>query len=89
MTDPASIAAKPLKWRKPTDHPCEAETSICVADGIGGKYSIQADRIGKFLLWFAWDAFVWAAYPTLQAAKDAAEIDWQKRFRAHLERTAK
>lgn len=69
-------AAKPLRWRKPTDHPQDHDGAAFVADGIGGRYAVMSDG----MLWFAHDEFVWAAFATVAEAKKAAEADWQKRY---------
>lgn len=73
--------AKPLRWRKPTDHPQDDQHATCVADGIGGRYSICEQRAPMpFLLWFADDEFIWEQFDTVEAAKARAETDWQQRF---------
>lgn len=53
------------------------EGALCIANGIGGKYSITRDS-GNFLLWDADDEFTFQNYPTLEEAKAAGEADWQK-----------
>lgn len=77
--DLGGMRAKPLQWRKPTDHPSEDDEAVATADGIGGKYSITRES-DHYLLWWAWDCFVWEKHPTIEAAKSAAEADWQQRW---------
>jgi hypothetical protein len=72
--------AKPLFWRKPTDHPQDRESASWVANGIGGQYSIEPQRDGTFLLWWAHDNFIWEKCETIKEAKAKADADWQKRF---------
>lgn len=76
--------AKPLEWREPTDHPQDGyeEEIVAVADGFGGRYSIRSERDGSFLLWWAHDNFLFLQCASVNGAKVAAEVDWQKRFRA-------
>lgn len=78
---------KPLAWRKPTDHPLDhAETSVCVADGIGGKYAISdKDKNGDVLLWFAHDEFVFEAFREISVAKARAQADFEARLPALFE----
>lgn len=75
-------SAAPLHWRKPTDHPQDGfgEPGILlVADGIGGRYSINDSGSG-ILLWWAHDEFVWEACLSVEDAKAKAEADWQRRY---------
>lgn len=69
---------KPLRWRKPGKSGADLghEDAICIADGIGGKYSITKDS-GEFLLWWADDEFTFVKCQTLDAAKAIAESNWQ------------
>lgn len=78
---PVLPLAKPLDWRKPTDHPQDREGAILMAPGLGGRYSIEETRAGNFLLWMADDEFVWREFGTLERAKEAAERDWQVAYR--------
>lgn len=82
------MTAKPLEWRKPTDHPqdgCAEDGCILVAEGIGGQYQINRDTSdGSILLWWAHDNFIWEACASVHEAKQKAEADWQKRFRERL-----
>ena len=77
------MSAKPLNWRKPQPFGNDFgnEDKMFVADGIGGKYSIEKET-DHFLLWDAFDTFIWTSHATLNAAKAAAEADWQKQFAA-------
>lgn len=75
--------AKPLRWRKPTDHPQDNEDALWVADGIGGRYSIT-DQGDHVLLWMAEDNFAWQRFATVMQAKDAAEVNWQREFAKRL-----
>lgn len=70
---------KPLRWRKPNDTGSDLghQDAVCIANGIGGKYSITRGS-GDFLLWDCNDEFVFQNYPTLDEAKAAAEAHWQK-----------
>jgi len=74
---PDSIA-KPLYWRKSTDHP--QDSGQWVANGIGGRYSAEKQRDGSWLLWWAHDNFIWEACGTFAEVKEKAEADWQQRF---------
>lgn len=83
MTDQASGAggqrmAKPLFWRKATDHP--QDSGAWVADGISGRYSADKQRDGKWLLWWAHDNFIWEECADFAEVKAKAENDWQRRF---------
>jgi hypothetical protein len=69
-----------LEWRKPTNHPCDAEHSILVAEGFGGRYSIQED-LGWFLLWLDDDEFSWEKFETIAECKRYAECRFQKKVR--------
>ena len=71
------ITAKPLRWRKPSDHPQDMEDAAFVANGIGGRYAVTDDG----LLWWAHDEFTFEQFASIDAAKDAAEADWQRRIR--------
>lgn len=73
------MSAKPLVWTKPTDHPCDHDGSLWCANGIGGRYSITKES-DHFLLWLAEDEFIWRSHPTVKAAKEAAEADWQAAY---------
>lgn len=75
------MTAKPLHWYKGTDHPQDddGEDAAGMVWGIGGRYRITRGR-GDFLLWLARDEFVWTSHPTIKAAQDAAEADWQKAY---------
>lgn len=84
LTKAAEARAKPLFWRKPTDHPQDRETASWVANGIGGQYSIEPQRDGTFLLWWAHDNFIWEKCETIKEAKTKADADWQKRFAERL-----
>ncbi len=76
--------ARPLFWRKATDHPQDGGETGWVADGISGRYSAQKQRDGTWLLWWAHDNFIWEACATFAEAKEKAEADWQARFRRQL-----
>lgn len=78
---PAPVGVKELEWHVPTDHPSEMEdTAILIADGLGGKYAIsRPQKVGpKFLLWWAHDAFDWTGFDTPEAAKAAAQADYEQ-----------
>lgn len=85
------MAAKPLYWRPPTDHPqdgCREDGCILVSEGIGGRYHINSNA-GGVVLWWAHDNFLWEACASVEEAKQKAESDWQRRYRARaLEPTA-
>ncbi len=85
------MLAKPLEWNKPSDHPHDmgCEDAVCVAVGIGGRYSIEPMRGGHtgFLLWWAEDNFTFAECATVEEAQTKAEADWQQRY-ADLGRAA-
>lgn len=82
-----AVGVKALEWREPTDHPSDMEeSSMLVADGIGGKYSISHPQaVGpKYLLWWAHDEFDWSGFASVDEAKAAAFADYEKRFRSAL-----
>lgn len=64
-----------LDWYTPTDHPQDDEGAVCVAHGLGGRYSI-CDARGGVCLWYAGDEFTWTAHATLEEAKALAEDDF-------------
>lgn len=74
---------KPLKWYKPTDHPQDREHAKWMAHGVGGRYSITEERCSytgdtiEYLLWLAGDEFVWKSFKTIDAAKQAAQADFE------------
>lgn len=72
-------SARPLFWRKPTDHPQDGEGDW-VADGIGGRYSLDKQRDGTWLLWWAHDNFIFEKCATFAEGKQKAEADWQQRY---------
>jgi len=77
--------AKPLEWREPMDHPQDGweDDIVAVADGLGGRYSICRES-DHFLLWWAHDNFLFLQCASVNGAKVAAEVDWQKRIAAVL-----
>lgn len=77
-----------LAWRGPSDHPCDSPDAELIADGLGGRYSIYVEPGGGFLLWWAHDEFTWAAFPTIDDAKQAAQHDFETRIRAIVSVTA-
>ena len=84
--DPTSQAARPLKWRKPTEFDRDTfghEGAEWLAEGIGGHYAIQAD-LARFILWRIEDPFAFDHYDTAEAAKAAAEAHWQASIRRVL-----
>lgn len=87
MTRPLIGPAKPLEWYAPTDHPQDdfgEDGVVAIAHGIGGRYSIREERDGSFLLWWAHDEFLFLVCASINGAKVAAEVDWQKRFAAQM-----
>jgi hypothetical protein len=90
-----TITIKPLDWYEPTDHPQDMEdSSILVAHGVGGRYHISnrqlvriksPDNMG-YLLWGAEDGdeFVFTEHLTIEAAKAAAQADFEANIRAVL-----
>ena len=75
------MKALPLVWRQPTDHPDDhEETSILIADGIGGRYHITADRVDGYLLWLPSDAFTFVPFDTIEKAQAWAESEWQMEY---------
>ena len=77
------VAVKPLKWRKPTDHPQDDDDAVAVAPGLGGQYSITKES-DHALLWDAEDNFVWTQHPSVKDAKAAAQADYERRIRSAL-----
>ena len=77
------LVVKPLEWREPKDDGDDFghENDFLIADGIGGKYSIQQEA-DHMLLWWAWDGFVWERCESVDEAKSKAEADWQQRVRS-------
>lgn len=88
----ADMKIKSLEWRKPKDDGQDFghEDSILVADGIGGMYDICSTSLirktgGKgYLLWWAYDPFLFEEYETLESAQAAAEHHWQDAVRKVL-----
>jgi len=72
----ATEARNILEWRKPSDHPCDMENAIWVANGFGGRYSIQEVSDG-FLLWLDDDEFVWKQFGTVEKCQRYAECRFQ------------
>jgi hypothetical protein len=83
-----AVAVKPLEWREPTDHPKDPDEddSLFCADGIGGVYSVSVRQsVGPaYLLWWAHDPMDWAGFDTVEAAKAAAQADFEARIRSAL-----
>ena len=77
------IRVKPLKWRRPSDHPQDHAKSGTewIANGVGGRYCIHADG----LLWWADDPFTWGVFAGISEAKAAAQEDHEKRVIALVE----
>ena len=69
-----------LVWRKPRKHPQDMEDAILVAEGFGGRYSIEKQDDG-FLLWLDDDEFVWKQFVTIDECKRYAECRFQKKVR--------
>ena len=65
-----------LKWSKPNGHPQDSEDAIFVANGLGGRYSVESDGT----LWFAHDEFTWELCADVAAAKERAEADFRERL---------
>lgn len=78
MQDKMEARAKPLFWRKATDHP--QDSGQWVADGIAGRYSAEKQKDGSWLLWWAHDNFIWEKCADFAEVKRKAEADWQARF---------
>lgn len=86
----AGVRARPLKWRKPTDHPqddgCGDKLPLWVAHTIGGRYRIEEDSYGVHL----WgieegDEFRFETFKSVVEAKNAAEKEWQEAFAASVD----
>lgn len=76
------MLVKPLAWREPTNRPQDQGDALLITDGIGGQYSITSDVMGGFSLWWAHDMFLWTRFPTISAAKNAAQADFEERLMA-------
>lgn len=84
---------KSLEWRKPEDNGQDFGFEDCsyLADGIGGIYSIEPTTLTKltgdagFLLWWAYDPFIFEEHATEASAKASAEAHWQKTVSVLLE----
>lgn len=76
--------ARPLQWRRPNaqDHDMGLGSADQVADGIGGRYSIERQNDGSALLWWAHDAFQWESCASVNDARFKAEDDWQDKMQA-------
>lgn len=83
MTDiPMKVRAVALHWRKPSDHPQDSfgeADIVCIAFGLGGRYTIRRDDFGCHV-WWPEDEFTFDTYPDIVAAKTAAENHWQTEF---------
>ena len=71
--------AKPLTWRMRSDHPQDNQNAVLIADGIGGRYSIEAADAHGWILWWANDEFTFLKCVTLAEAHEATEANWQER----------
>lgn len=89
MTSPDQIAellgrvglsVKPLVWTQSPPPAFEHEPFVYWAAGIGGHY--RAERDG--LLWMAHDGFIWEQHASQEAAKAAAQSDYEQRILAGL-----
>lgn len=78
------VRVKELQWRKPADHPQDNSEALWVAPGLGGQYSITPEE-QHFLLWDADDNFSWSPYPSIAAAKAAAQSDYERRILSAIE----
>lgn len=70
---------RPLRWYKPTDHPCDREDALWMAMGYGGRYSIQEDG-GHYIVWMADDEFTFEQGESVDACKTIAERHWQSQI---------
>ncbi len=80
--DDVEKIAKPLFWRKASDHPQDWQGDL-IAFGLGGRYSIRTDDYGVHV-WWPEDEFTFTTYPDMKAAKAAAERHWQTEFAKRL-----
>jgi hypothetical protein len=80
----ADIRVGPLQWRAPTQHPQDAQDADEVAEGLGGRYSFYIRPQGEIILWFAHDEFIWQPFDSVEAAKAAAQTDFETRLRAFV-----
>lgn len=89
----SSVKVKPLEWREPTDHPMDDEDAICVADGLGGQYSVtqrqlvrreSPDNMGH-LLWDAEDCMSFTEHLNVEDAKAAAQTAYEVRIMSCIE----
>ena len=82
------VRVKKLEWRKPTDHPKDpdADDNIACADGLGGVYAVsRKQKVGPaYLLWWAHDPMDWSGFDTVDAAKAAAQTDYEARILSAL-----
>lgn len=69
-----------LHWRKPSERRGEPKDSICVAEGFGGQYAIQAD-LDKFIVWLDDDGFSFKTFSTVEKCKRYAECRFQHKVR--------
>ena len=84
-TSTEGAGVKALEWRVPRqDSPRDpdAEDVVYCADGIGGLYSIsRKQKVGpERLLWWAHDPFDWTGFDSIDAAKAAAQSDFERRI---------
>lgn len=75
---------RPLRWYKPTDHPCDREDALWMAMGYGGRYSIQEDG-GHYIVFMADDEFAFEQGESVDACKAIAERHWQSQIAALAE----
>lgn len=92
------VQIKTLDWYEPTDHPQDdADNSILVAHGIGGRYHISVRQLVRiqspdnmgYLLWGAKDGdeFTFTEHLTIDAAKASAQADFDAAVRACITET--
>lgn len=69
-----------LDWREPREHKQDMADDVLVAEGFGGRYSIEGQKDG-FLLWLDDDMFVCKQFATVEKCKRYAECRFQKKIR--------
>lgn len=87
------VKVRELEWYAPDPEDIQdSDDCVLMARGMGGRYSISArqlvcipspDNMG-YLLWDADDAFSFTEHLTIEAAKAAAQADFERRIRSAL-----
>lgn len=70
-----------LNWVTPRDQDAELEPDVLAEAAVfSSKYVIQPEG-DHFLLWSALDEYSWTVHPTVDAAQDAAQAEFDRTIR--------